>query len=180
MLRLGKIGIVFRRYCVFWTVCILLLLINIFVLVQVIGRQEDELQTIQTQYLQVRKRTVRAADSGRWADRSLQAEGIWHSFREKLPPMALVSGRIKEIDDIIQEHAVKSGELRFTQEWMKGMDLWRYSSELSAQGSYPEIKKLLARIQNSTSFFCIEKLSLAGMEGQGDVDLTLRLATYCR
>ena len=80
---------------------------------------------------------------------------------------------------ILERNGMQSEGVRLNPQEIDDLFVLKYGAEITAIGSYPEIKKLLADIQNSPTLFCIEKLSLAYQSGvRHQVKMNLTLTTY--
>jgi len=102
------------------------------------------------------------------------------TFLETLPPMSNLSDKARELRSILHNHRIGSGKIQFAPDRKEGLSLWKYATTLSAHGTYADIKGFLADMARSPSLFCIEHFTLAKGSKQGQVNMGLRVATYCR
>jgi Tfp pilus assembly protein PilO len=165
---------------IFWLFCVLVLVCNLIVHMTVIQRQRNEISRQDIQYQELRSHWKHSPDK---QDAShVYEEGLTalETFRESLPGMSNLSDKARELRSFLHKNRITSGKILFAPDRKEGLSLWKYSSTLSVYGTYEDIKGLLSDIQGSPSLFCIEHLSLAKETKQGQVNMGLRIATYCR
>ncbi len=102
------------------------------------------------------------------------------TFMDILPPMDMVSEKARELGEIIQGQGSETGVMVFKPKRISDIGMWRYAASITIKNRYENIKKTLAAIQNSSSLFCIEHLSIKKEGPAGQVEMKLVIATYCR
>ncbi len=165
---------------IFWTFCALVLFVNLIIYISIIREQQDTIHELQKNYTELRKN---------WNPKSAKSDAVrmientklgLKAFMDSLPAMANISDKARELSYILKKKDMNMGRITFKPERRDVISLWRYSTTISAIGSYESIKRVLADIQGSPSLFCIEHLSLMRIAEQNLVNMKLRVATYCR
>ncbi|MFH2066784.1 MAG: hypothetical protein ABIK15_16415 [Pseudomonadota bacterium] len=165
---------------IFWFFCMMVLFCNLIVQMTVIQGQQNEISRQEVKYQELRshwKHSPDEQDASHVFEKGLTA---LETFRESLPGMSNLSDKARELLQFLLKNRVTSGKIVFTPDRKEGLSLWKYSTTLSVYGTYEDIKGLLSDIQESPSLFCVEHLSLAKEAKQGQVNMGLRIATYCR
>ena len=110
----------------------------------------------------------------------LQAMDDIKFFKEGLPERKDFAETTAELFDIFKQYQIDIGQIVYKPESGDFSGLFKYSTSLSIKGVYPALKALLADIQESGNLFCIEDLSFTGDNGDGPVEMKVKISTYFR
>lgn len=175
--RFYKIAAAYKIYGFF---CILVLLVNLVMQGTVIRNQQNKLREQNINYLTFREGWSRKTDSPDAGHGYENRKKALEAFLSSLPEMADLSDRATEISSFFNKNGMTSGKIHFTPDRKEELSLWKYSTSLSVSGTYEGMKGLLADIHGSQSLFCIEHLSLEKGSEKDQVDMRLKIATFCR
>lgn len=179
-MRLRRLIKIVSAYKLFWTLCGVLLAVQIFLYTGPIQKQETEMAQLQARYFDLRSKSDSMQQPGSGVGYYLQAMTAWSLFQQKLPVMSEVSDTARELRYLLEKERVDVGAMTFKPEWVKELDLWRYTTAVTISGPYENVRKALAHIQNAPNLFCVESFSMKQGSGDGRVELRLVIATYCR
>ncbi len=176
--RFYKIAAAYKIYGFF---CILILLVNLILQGTVIRNQQNKIREQNINYSAFRGDWSRKTDGRPDARHGYEnRKKALEAFLSSLPEMADLSDRATEISSFFNKNGMTSGKIHFTPDRKEALSLWKYSTSLSVSGKYEGMKGLLADIHGSRSLFCIEHLSLEKGSEKDQVDMRLKIATYCR
>lgn len=177
MRRLIKIFLVYK---IFWTVCGLIFIANLIVYFGPVSDQKNRIEQLQKQYSKLRSQNLLVDEKDEPTENYYKAEQSLQTFKAALPTMDLVSEKARELCELIDAQGSYPGAVLFKPKWIKELGLWQYSTSFTIKNRYEKVKQILAAIQNSSSLFCIEHLSIQKGKEEDQVELKLVAATYCR
>jgi len=171
---------IFDTYNVFWVFCILVLAVNLIIHMAVIQPQQNRISEIHEQYAALRNDWNQQPGDHDAAQAYEQGKIAVKTFMDSLPRMTNLSDKARELSYILKKKDITTGRIQFTPDFQEKLSLWKYSTSLSISGTYQGMKGVLADIQGSPSLFCIEHLSLARGGGRDQINMKVKIATYCR
>ncbi len=167
----------FNRF--FWAICILILLFNLGYYEVHVQKQKDEIKKLQVTYSL--KRNPGNGYPGPEFASYMVAQLDLGIFRAKLPPKEKFVELVKELNELLQQHGLDANQMAFRPEEVAPMKLWKYTSKFDVSGRYEQLKGFIADLQNSSSLFSLDNLSLFNRSNDGErVDMTLQISTYFR
>lgn len=170
---------IFRFNKLFWWVICLLLVLNVVFFMVFRGRQANRINELQRIYNEKRSpRVVQKEEDGQ--DLYLQARDDIDFFIEGLPERKNFAETAAELFTIFTQHRIDISQTVYKPESIDYSGLFKYITSLSIKGDYPSLKALLADIQESENLFCIEDLSFSSSNGEGSVEMKVKVATYFR
>jgi len=111
----------------------------------------------------------------------LQAQADLRHFKSQLLPKATFADRVRELYDVLQKQNLSVSKMTYKPEKVERLNLWKYTTSFVVSGEYERLKGLIADVQNSSSLFCIEDLSISRKaKDKEQLDLRLKIATYFR
>jgi heme exporter protein D len=169
------------RYRYVWAACCLVLIANIVFYVFFVRDERHQLNDLHQQYLNIRAREARLVKKGNGTTAHyIKVKNDLKQFVEMLPPVVTVADKVRELNAVLDKHHFSVNDMTFRPDKTSPFSLWKYATSFTVAGSYPELKNLLADIQNLDGLFCIESLVLNLPKGSTQVDMTLNIATYFR
>lgn len=170
---------IFRFNKMFWWVICLLLILNIVFFMAFRKRQINRIYELHNAYYEKRSpQVVQKEDNGQ--NLFLQARDDIDFFIEGLPERKDFAETTGELFAVFKHYKIDIGQTVYKPESVDYNGLFKYSTSLSIKGSYPSLKALLSDIQESENLFCIEDLSFSGNNGDGTVEMKVKIATYFR
>lgn len=170
---------IFRFNKMFWWVICLLLILNVVFFMAFRKRQINRINELHGIYNE--KRSPQAVQKeGNGQDLFVQARDDIKFFIEGLPERKDFTETTAELFDIFKQYQIDIGQTVYKPEAVDYSGLFKYSTSMSIKGVYPTLKALLADIQESENLFCIEDLSFSGNNGDGPVEMKVKISTYFR
>ena len=167
----------FNRF--FWGSCGLILMANLVFNVVIVRRQKKHIERLQAVYSMKRNPDVprEKEEIARYRIASVELT----LFKRKLSSKEAFVDRVREIHELLQRNRLQMQGLTFKPEQMESLALWRYTSSFRVRGKFSQLKRFIADLQNSKSFFCLDRVSFKRVSNsQGLVDLSLEVSTYFR
>lgn len=175
----NRLANAFRFNKLFWGVCCALLIGNLVYYMAFTARQRARIHRMQGLYVEMRKSNL-PGKSGRNYD-FLQSEREIQAFVEGLPERSQFMSVVTELYNALQRHRLSVSKMVYKPEIIEAYDLQKYTASFTVSGKYSALKALLSEIQNSRTYFGIEKLSFANQSGDEEsVVMDLQIATYFR
>lgn len=165
---------------IFWILFILIFIVNLIIHFTVIREQQNQTRERQKKYTDLRNHWKQGPDRCDSTQVYENGKTAVKTFMDSLPRMTNLSDKARELSYILKKKDINTGRIIFTPDRKKELPLWKYSTSISIFGTYQGMKNILADIQGSPSLFCIEHLSFSKGSGQDQVNMKLKVATYCR
>ena len=179
---LRSIPSVIKSRQAFWIIWGAVILFNLFYYMGYVRENRRLGAKLETEYGDARRELARISRQDDTYQAYWAAKQALQTFRRLLPEekeMETVAGELREI--IGGNGLTAEAEIRFKAEGIVDLLLLKYGMTLSLSGTYEQVKRTLADIQNSPRLFSIEKISLAAGTRDGrEATLSLTLTTYFR
>jgi Tfp pilus assembly protein PilO len=180
-MRIDRLPKTILRYKFFWIACCLVLVANFAGYLLVIRNQRDNIDELHHKYIKIRKQSTQSVK--KFEETTLQYLNVkkdLNTFTKMLPPVVTIADKARELATVIGKHNFTVNKMTFKPDKTSTLSLWKYTTSFKITGKYPELKVLLADIQNMPGLFCIENLVLNRIKEKELVDMTLRISTYFR
>jgi len=162
---------------IFWSVCCVILLLNLVFYALIIKIQSKKIDELRCLY--AKTRNIGTFDKNDKTTKYILAKDAVQSFRDKLHNKFAFPDHVKELYDAINGQGLSISTMTFKPELVNNLSLWKYTTSFKVSGQYAKLKGLLAEIQESPSLFCIESLSFKNQSKNEElVDLNLSISTY--
>ncbi|SLM28658.1 hypothetical protein MTBBW1_1430030 [Desulfamplus magnetovallimortis] len=165
----------FKRLILF---CLVLFVALLFFRYTVIEKQGREIDSLISDYSKIRER-------GNSNDNLyLSYESARHqldSVRLALPQFHEFPYVISDINDLLEKNNLVSSGMIFKPVLTDKLDLWKFASSLSVEGSYQNLKSFIAGFQAMPGINTISRVVFNKEKKEsGSITLEVDIAVYCR
>lgn len=134
---------------------------------------------LQEQYGTMRRMKNRGAADP--ADPYVKAKEDIHAFYHRLESKKAFLSMVGDFKQLLDQSGLAIPRMIFKPEFLKGPSVWKYQTSCKINGTYPDLKKFLAKLQGEKELFCIDQLTLFhDSPGRENMSMAIDFTTFYR
>ena len=120
--------------------------------------RDAQLIALQEQYGSMRRmKNKRNAEP---TDPYVKAKEDIHAFYDRLESKKAFLSMVRDLKNLLNQTGLALPRMTFKPEFLNASSVWQYKTSCTISGSYPDLKKIIAILQESKELFCIDQLTL--------------------
>lgn len=162
----------------FVILCALLLVFNLIAYGFFVRNGAKDISRYQEAYRTKRTELATAVQNQTQRRHRLEAIANLKAFWQLVGPKNHFPDHVRQLKRLTENRPLTVDRISFAPQRLNDYGVWRYEASLTASGTYGELKRLLADIQNLEGLFCIESLSLSREKPDGPIGMKARIGLY--
>lgn len=169
---------IIRQHRGFVLLCLLLVVFNLIGYVLFVQNGAKDISRYQETYRTKRTELATAVQEQTNQRHQLEAIANLKAFWQLVGPKNHFPDHVRQLKRLTEDRPLTVDRISFTPQQLNTDGVWRYEALLTANGSYGQLKRLLADIQNLEGLFCIESLTMSREKPDGPIVMKARISLY--
>jgi Tfp pilus assembly protein PilO len=176
----GRLIDIIRSYRLFWIVCGVLFLANVFFYAVFVTAESGQTAQLQNRFQAERKKVSELRKQQAAIEEFHSMQQSWAAFEKSLPGKIQFPERIQQLKQILSRYQLTSEDLSFRSDPVKEENLVRFTTTFRTSGEYADFKHFIGDLQGMPGLFCIHRLDLRQPDGNKPLEMELELSAYFR
>jgi len=173
----SQIRLALKSFRFFWIAVVLGLLLNLIYYGLNISGKKRVIAQMKGQYMTTRRQLVSEESQDKQVQSIMAAREDLLSFRKDLPEEWDVDTVAEAIDRLVFQNELSGNIVELNPQGIVDFFFLKYSAEIRAQGTFANLKQMLADLQNLSYLICVHGVSFKNI-GEDKAEVSLTISTY--